>query len=139
LGTDQRRDDRTPCDGNEDVEQRLARANETERKQVEWPGQKYDFAIHLGQFSEMNQSSHGRRLGLVGGLGVGATIHYYQELVKAHALRDCVPELLIIHADVTRVLAYAGIGLTRQLAEYLSQAYCNVNPMEVRRPQRFPR
>ncbi len=69
----------------------------------------------------MNDGSKGRCLGLIGGLGVGATILYYQELVKEHAVRRCVPNLLIIHADVNRVLKDAAAGLTGQLAEYLSQ------------------
>src|ERR1039457_5863202 len=61
-----------------------------------------------------------RCLGLIGGLGVGATILYYQELVKEHAARGCVPDILIIHADVNRVLRDAAAGDTRQLAAYLS-------------------
>jgi len=36
-----------------------------------------------------------RNLGLIGGLGPRATVHYYQELVKTRA-----GEMLIIHADV---------------------------------------
>jgi aspartate/glutamate racemase len=59
-------------------------------------------------------------LGLIGGLGVGATIHYYQELVKAHAARGWTPHLLIVHADVNRVLTYVREGTITQLAEYLA-------------------
>src|ERR1700677_4643245 len=59
-------------------------------------------------------------LGLIGGLGVGATVHYYQELVKAHAARGWTPHLLIIHADVNRVLTHARDGNIIQLAEYLA-------------------
>lgn len=62
-----------------------------------------------------------RCLGLIGGLGVGATIFYYQELVKEHARRGCVADLLIIHADMNRVLRDAAAGDTRQLAVYLSE------------------
>jgi aspartate racemase len=51
---------------------------------------------------------------------VGATVYYYQELVKAHAARGRTPHLLIIHADVTRVLTYARDGDVTQLAEYLA-------------------
>jgi aspartate racemase len=58
-------------------------------------------------------------LGLIGGLGVGATVYYYRELVKAHAARGCVPNLLIVHADVNRVLQYAATGDVAQMAEYL--------------------
>ncbi len=54
---------------------------------------------------------------MIGGLGVGATVYYYQELVKAHAARGCVPNLLILHADVNRVLKYAAAGDTAQIAE----------------------
>jgi aspartate racemase len=59
-------------------------------------------------------------LGLIGGLGVGATVHYYQELVKAHAERGWTPHLLIIHADVNLVLTHARDGNITQLAEYLA-------------------
>jgi aspartate racemase len=59
-------------------------------------------------------------IGLIGGLGVGATVHYYQELVQAHAARGWTPQLLIIHADVNRVLTHARDGDISQLAEYLA-------------------
>jgi aspartate racemase len=59
-------------------------------------------------------------LGLIGGLGVGATVYYYQELVKAHAARGWTPHLLIVHADVNRVMTYARDGDMTQLAEYLA-------------------
>jgi aspartate racemase len=60
-------------------------------------------------------------LGLIGGLGVGATIHYYKELVKEHGARGRVPDLLMVHADVNRVLRDAAAGDTRQLAAYLAE------------------
>ena len=56
---------------------------------------------------------------MVGGLGVGATVYYYRELVKAHAARGFVPNLLIMHADVNRVLQYAASGDIAQMADYL--------------------
>ena len=59
-----------------------------------------------------------RCLGLIGGLGVGATIYYYQELVKAHLELGQVANLLILHADVNRVLQYAAAGETSGMAEY---------------------
>jgi aspartate racemase len=64
---------------------------------------------------------NGKCLGLIGGLGVGATFHYYKAIVDAHTRLASAPNLLIAHADVTRVLAHAGIGQIRELAEYLSQ------------------
>jgi aspartate racemase len=68
----------------------------------------------------MNDGFEGRSLGLVGGLGVGATIHYYQELVKAHSALGCVPNLVMVHADVNRILGYAAARETTQMAGYLS-------------------
>jgi aspartate racemase len=56
---------------------------------------------------------------LIGGLGVGATVYYYRELVKAHASGGFVPNLLIMHADVNRVLRYAATGDIAQMADYL--------------------
>jgi len=61
-----------------------------------------------------------RCLGLVGGLGVGATIRYYEELVKAHAQRGLVPQLLIAHADAPTVLRYVQDGEFDRLAGYLA-------------------
>jgi hypothetical protein len=59
-------------------------------------------------------------LGLIGGFGVGATVHYYQEFVKAHSARGSTPHLPIIHADVNRVLTHARDGNITRLAEYLA-------------------
>lgn len=62
-----------------------------------------------------------RCLGLIGGLGVGATVYYYQELVKVHAARGCVPNVVVVHADMQRVLKHAAAGETAVLAGYLAQ------------------
>ncbi|MEO8659550.1 MAG: aspartate/glutamate racemase family protein [Bryobacteraceae bacterium] len=57
-----------------------------------------------------------RNLGLIGGLGPGATVHYYQQLVKS------LPgELLIVHADVDRVLGDVQRGDRQGLADYLAR------------------
>ena len=67
----------------------------------------------------------GRCLGLIGGLGTGATVHYYRELVVAHEKLARIPRLLIAHADVQRV--YAAVtakdfdGLARYLAGLVTQ------------------
>jgi aspartate racemase len=57
-----------------------------------------------------------RKLGLIGGLGPGATVHYYKELVKAKA-----GEMLIIHADMDHVLGCVLRGEHLQLAEYFAR------------------
>jgi aspartate racemase len=46
-----------------------------------------------------------RCLGLIGGLGPGATVHYYRELIAALEKQDRVPRMLIAHADYQHVYA----------------------------------
>jgi aspartate racemase len=55
-------------------------------------------------------------LGLIGGLGPVATVHYYRELAKAQA-----GELLIIQADMDRVLGDVKRGDRIGLAEYFAR------------------
>jgi len=59
-------------------------------------------------------------LGLIVGLGVGATVHYYQELVKNLNAQGRIPQLIMIHADMRKVLQYVADGKRGQLARYLS-------------------
>jgi aspartate racemase len=68
----------------------------------------------------MSDAVLGRCIGLIGGLGVGATVHYYRELAKAHAERGRVLNLVMAHADVNRVLGAAQAGDKAGLAEYLA-------------------
>ncbi len=70
-------------------------------------------------------AQEGRCLGLIGGLGLGATVHYYRALVSAHEKAARIPRLLIAHADVQRV--YAAVtakdfdGLARYLAGFVTE------------------
>jgi aspartate racemase len=57
-----------------------------------------------------------RNLGLIGGLGPGATIHDYKELVAARA-----GEILIVHADMDRVLGEVQRGDRLALADYFAR------------------
>src|SRR5215468_3522063 len=57
-----------------------------------------------------------RNLGLIGGLGPGSTVHYYKELVKSTP-----GELLIIHADMDRVLGDVQRGDRAALASYFAR------------------
>ncbi len=57
-----------------------------------------------------------RKLGLIGGLGPGATVHYYRELAKAQA-----GEFLIVHADMDRVLGDVQRGDRSGLASYFGR------------------
>ncbi len=62
----------------------------------------------------------GRCLGLVGGLGVGATIHYYAKLAHAHEAQDRTMDIVIAHAETSRVFEYVKTGDPDGLAEYLN-------------------
>jgi len=57
-----------------------------------------------------------RNLGLIGGLGPGATIHYYRELAKVQA-----GEFLIVHADMGHALGRVQLGDRIGLAEYFAR------------------
>jgi aspartate racemase len=61
-----------------------------------------------------------RTFGLVTGLGMGAGIFYYKSLVDAHLARGVSPSLVMVHADVRKVMRLAQEPKARELAEYLS-------------------
>ncbi len=65
-------------------------------------------------------SKEGRILGLVGGLGPGATIHYYNGLIAAHKAQGRVARMLIAHADVDHGRPLAEAGKLDELARYLN-------------------
>ena len=69
----------------------------------------------------MTDDTEVRCLGLIGGLGPSATIHYYRELIAAHEARGRVARLLISHADVNRVLDEVKNNNLAGLARYLAQ------------------
>jgi aspartate racemase len=60
-----------------------------------------------------------RTFGLVAGLGVGAGIFYYKSLVDAYLAHDAVASVVMVHADVRRVMRLAQERKAQQLAEYL--------------------
>lgn len=59
-------------------------------------------------------------IGLIGGLGVGAGIHYYRELATAHELQGRPLELVMVHAQMSRIFQHASAGDLPGLAEYLA-------------------
>jgi aspartate racemase len=59
-------------------------------------------------------------VGIVGGLGVGATVHYYEKITAACKSRGVVPDLVIVHADVDRGQGLVRDGKLDQLADYLA-------------------
>ena len=58
--------------------------------------------------------------GLVGGLGVGAAIHYYRELARGHDARHAAMDLVMAHADMPRMVRWAEAGDARPMAEYVA-------------------
>jgi len=68
----------------------------------------------------MNTIQKCRSVGLIGGLGIGATVYYYQSIVEAYTTQGLIPRLFIAHADVARVLANVRDGKLVELAEYLA-------------------
>jgi aspartate racemase len=58
--------------------------------------------------------------GLVGGLGVGAAIHYYKELAKAHDRLHVPLNLAMVHADMARMIQWAGAGDAKSMAQYVA-------------------
>jgi aspartate racemase len=59
-------------------------------------------------------------IGLIGGLGPGAAAHYYRELAEAHARQHLPLDLVMVHAETSRVFEYAGADDREGLARYLS-------------------
>jgi len=59
-------------------------------------------------------------VGIVGGLGVGATVHYYEKIAAACKARGVVPDLVITHADVDFGQGLVRAGKLDELARYLT-------------------
>jgi aspartate racemase len=61
-----------------------------------------------------------RHVGLIGGLGVGASVIYYRALAAALADRGTVPRITIVHAHAPTALAHVTAGRIDELADYLA-------------------
>jgi aspartate racemase len=59
-------------------------------------------------------------LGLLGGLGVGAAVHYYRELAALHDDVRGPMQLAMVHASISRATNYASQGDRQGLATYLA-------------------
>jgi aspartate racemase len=60
-------------------------------------------------------------IGIVGGLGVGAGVHYYKELAAAYDAIGKPLELVMIHAQMKRIFEHAAKGDAPGLARYLEE------------------
>lgn len=61
-----------------------------------------------------------RCLGLLGGVGVGAAVHYYEALAGAHAAQGKPLPLVMVNADMPTGLRYVQAGDLEGLAMYLA-------------------
>jgi aspartate racemase len=61
-----------------------------------------------------------RHFGLIGGLGVGATVIYYEAIAAACASRNIVPRMTIAHANAPTALALVTAGRIDEMAHYLA-------------------
>jgi aspartate racemase len=68
----------------------------------------------------MSEKPLARRLGLVGGLGPGATVHYYRGLIAAHQAAGFRASMMIAHADVDSARPLAEANRLDELARYLN-------------------
>ena len=59
-------------------------------------------------------------IGIVGGLGVGATIHYYEKITAACTARGIVPELVFNHANANTGQVFVREGRLDKLGDYLA-------------------
>src|SRR6201996_1787540 len=59
-------------------------------------------------------------VGIVGGLGVGATVDYYRRITAACKARGVVPDLVFVHADIDRIFGFVREGRLNALADYLA-------------------
>ena len=82
----------------------------------------------------MNESKH---FGLVGGLGVGATVIYYQAIAAACAERDIVPRLTMAHANAPTALACVQAGRIDG-SPPTSRASCGSSPRQGPTSSPFP-
>jgi aspartate racemase len=71
-------------------------------------------------------AKEGRCLGLIGGLGPLATVHYYRELVAAHEKQSRVLRLMMAHADIAQVYVYVNAKDFDGLARYLAGLVSNM-------------
>jgi len=61
-----------------------------------------------------------KRIGMVGGLGVGAGVFYYEKLAAAFVERGVQPGLVISHADIGQAYTLVQQGAMDELAAYLN-------------------
>jgi aspartate racemase len=76
--------------------------------------------VGTGFRKKIMRNKEGRCLGLIGGLGPGATVHYYRGLIAAHEAQGRVARMLIAHADVNRARPLAEANKLDELAAYLN-------------------
>lgn len=62
-----------------------------------------------------------KTVGIIGGLGVGATVIYYEKIVAQCVAQGFVPKLLMSHANAPTLLAHVTAGRLGEMAAYLAE------------------
>jgi hypothetical protein len=73
-------------------------------------------ALGFNTMGTMTRDIHPSTFGLVAGLGVGAGIFYYRSLVNAHLTRSLSPRIVMVHANVQKVMGLANERESHQWA-----------------------
>jgi len=68
----------------------------------------------------MSERQQTKCLGLLGGLGVGAAVHYYQRLAELTSERKTILRFVMSHADMDEVQVYLRAGNMAGLASYFN-------------------
>jgi aspartate racemase len=78
-----------------------------------------DSAADIGS-ADSEASPNSRHVGVIGGLGVGAAVIYYQAIARGCVDRGLVPRITIAHAHAPTTLAHVAAGRVDELADYLA-------------------
>ena len=74
----------------------------------------------LSSLAEREAPPQSQHVGLIGGLGVGATVIYYRAIAAGCADRGVVPRITVVHADSPTALVHVAAGRIDELADYLA-------------------
>jgi aspartate racemase len=69
----------------------------------------------------VDSTDKSRCFGLLGGLGIGAGLYYYEKLARGLEAKGKTPDLVMVHASTPRLFEYVQANDREGLAEYLNR------------------